>query len=60
MQGFVRMERAGLEPATPGLQILLQGGLSGSEGVEVVEASRSLREASSGLIVVRRCDLTRI
>jgi hypothetical protein len=57
---FARMERAGLEPATPSLQILLRGGLGGSVAVGAEEASRLARVASSTLVVVGRRDLTRI
>jgi hypothetical protein len=54
------MERAGLEPATLSLQILLQGGLGGSVLVGVEEANRLLRVASSTLVAVGQRDLTRI
>jgi hypothetical protein len=54
------MERAGLEPATPSLQILLRGGLGGSAVVGAEETSCVLRELSSALVAVRRRDLTRI
>ena len=54
------MERAGLEPATPSLQILLRGGLGGSWVVGVEETRRFLREVSRALVAVGRRDLTRI
>jgi hypothetical protein len=60
MQGFRGMERAGLEPATPSLQILLRGGPEGPRVVGGVETSRSLGASSSPLVVACRRDLTRI
>jgi len=43
LAGVSRVERAGLEPATPSLQILLRGGHQGSVLVGAKEARR-LRE----------------
>ena len=51
---FLEMERAGLEPATPSLQILLRGGLEGSVVVAAEEASRLVHVASSALVAVGR------
>ena len=54
------VERAGLEPATPSLQILLRRGLRGSVAVGVEEPSRSLPVAWSESVALCRRDLTRI
>jgi hypothetical protein len=54
------MERAGLEPATPSLQILLRRGVGRSAEVGAQETSRLFREASLALVAVGQHDLTRI
>ena len=54
------MERAGLEPATPSLQIRLIGRLSGSGMVRRERTSRSVPRSGPALVGVRRRDLTQI
>jgi len=54
---FAGMERAGLEPATPSLQILLHAGLEWSVAVGAEKPSRLPRVMSSTLVSVGRRDL---
>ena len=60
LRGLRVMERAGLEPATPSLQIRSNGGLGGLRRVGSEESSGVRRAAWSALVTSCRRDLTRI
>ena len=59
VQAVRGMERAGLEPATPSLQIRLNAGLGGSRIVNCKRTSRNPPRFRSELVSARRRDLTR-